>query len=548
MKIKPFNVSSNNFKLFLMIGMLLPFCNYGQNYTLIGDRSFGTISSETTPIISKLDNKIIVAGTSSYTGINGDKTDASCSSNPSDADVWMLMLDQNLNIIWNKAIGGLDQDEIHGLVVGLNNSITLSGRLKSDSSCDISTFTRGNYDLWFCMLDSNGYKLLDSRYGSSSLEEGGKLVRNSDGDYLIFGGSNGGISGDKTTPGYGNRDFWLIRTDSLGNKIWDRTYGGNDIELTNQSSGYFISSIKNNQYLIGGRSTSWISGTISTNGYGYHDAWLAKLDSVGNVIWDKRFGGSDVEHASKMIELNDGYLLLGTSISKTGGTILDTGIAENDVWLVKMDTIGNQLWEKRYGGIDDDMGIDIQEAPDGGFWVLGQTNGPASYDVSEASYGGNDYWIFKIDSMGNKLWDKRFGGPGNDFASSLVIMPDSSIFICGHAEAGISSVKTDSGNGLNDYWIVHFNYYNNTTGINSTNASHGITISPNPTQNILNVKGLLMGQYEAILFGVDGRVIKQSLLQGGNEVNYSLDDVSPGMYLLRFNGDKFTATIKVVKE
>jgi Secretion system C-terminal sorting domain len=127
-------------------------------------------------------------------------------------------------------------------------------------------------------------------------------------------------------------------------------------------------------------------------------------------------------------------------------------------------------------------------------------------------------------------------------------MPDSSIYICGHAEAGISAVKTDSGKGGDDYWIVHFNYYNNTTGIHSTNAAHGIAVSPNPTQNILNVKGLPMGEYEPILFGIDGRLIKKSLLQGGSEVSYSLDDVSPGMYLLRFNGDDFTATIKVVKE
>ncbi len=531
-------------KVSLFLILFLPIKIFSQNFILISDKTFGTIGSEGEPLILKYNNNIIIAGTSGYIGINGDKTDIGCSS----SDVWMLMLDQNMNIIWDKAIGGLDQDEIHGLSVGLNNSIVISGETRSDSSCEISTFIRGGSDLWTCIIDSTGNKLLDNRYGSSSNETGGKLIRSNNGDYLIFGGSSGGISGDKTTPGYGNKDFWLVRTDSLGSKLWDRTYGGNDIELTNSLYEYFISSVKDNHFLIGGRSYSWISGTISVNGYGYSDAWVAKLDSVGNVIWDKRFGGSDVEFASKMIEVNDGYLLLGASWSKTGGTISDTGIAYQDVWIVKIDTAGNQLWEKRYGGIDDDFGIDIQEGPDGGFWVLGVTDSPAGYDVSEPSYGDGDYWIFKIDSVGNKIWDKRFGGPGVNQASSFIIMPDSSIFICGYAEAGISSVKTDSGNGSYDYWIVHFNYYNNTTGINSTNASHGITISPNPTQNILNVKGLLMGQYEAILFGVDGRVIKQSLLQGGSEVIYSLDDVSPGMYLLRFNGDKFTATIKVVKE
>ena len=541
----------NSFKEYifiLLIFLFLPFTLLCQNFTLIGDHSFGTIGLESDPIIFRYNGKIIIVGNSSYTGIDGDKTEMSCSPNPTDFDVWMLMVDNNFNVFWNKTIGGLNRDEIHGLETNKNGVIVFSGETLSDSSCDISTFTQGNYDFWLCFLDSNGNKLLDSRYGSNSIEYGGKLVRSSNGDYLIFGGSSGGISGDKTTPAFGNRDFWLVRTDSLGNKLWDKTYGGNDTELALSRHDYFFSSIKNNEYLIGGRSYSWISGTISINGYGYSDAWVAKLDSVGNVIWDKRFGGNDVEFASKIIEVNDGYLLLGASWSKTGGTISDTGIAYNDVWIVKIDTSGNQLWEKRYGGIDDDFGIDIQEAPDGGFWVLGVTDSPAGYDVSEPSYGDRDYWIFKIDSVGNKIWDKRFGGPGVNEASSFIIMPDSSIFICGHADAGISAVKTDSGNGGYDYWIVHFNYYNNTTGIHSTNTSHGITVSPNPTQSIINLKGLQTGQYETILFGVDGRVIKQSLLQVGNDVSYSLADVSPGMYLLQFNGEKFRATIKVVKE
>ncbi|MBK7966513.1 MAG: hypothetical protein IPK10_15380 [Bacteroidetes bacterium] len=181
----------------LVLTLFFPYKIFSQNFSLISDKTFGTIGSEKEPLILKYNNNIIVAGTSGYIGINGDKTDIGCAS----SDVWMLMLDQNMNIIWNKTIGGLDQDEIHGLVVDLNNSIVFSGETRSDSSCEISTLTRGFSDFWHCMLDSNGNKILDSRYGSSSLETGGKLIRSSNGDYLIFGGSNGGISGDKTTLG-----------------------------------------------------------------------------------------------------------------------------------------------------------------------------------------------------------------------------------------------------------------------------------------------------------------------------------------------------------
>lgn len=536
------------FKVSLFLVLFFPIKVISQNFTLIGDKAFGTLGGEQDPIILKYNNNLIIAGTTSFTGINGDKTEVSCATIPFETDVWILMIDVNSNILWNKTIGGLNTDKLYGLELGSDKNIVFTGVTNSDSSCDISTLTRGSSDFWLCSLDSNGNKIFDNRYGSNSAEFGGRLLSCENKDYLLLGASSGGISGDKTTVGLGGRDFWLVRTDSLGNKLWDKTLGGSGDETFATQWDCSFLSIGNNEYLIGGRTNSFQSGTISTNGFGQLDLWFAKVDSVGSVVWDKRFGGNLGDNVTKIIEVNDGYLLLGASNSKLGGTILDTGIIGYDVWLVKIDTIGNQLWEKRYGGVSNDLGIDIQSAPDGGYWVLAQTNSQIGYDITENSYGGNDYWIFKIDSVGNKSWDKRFGGPGNDFASSFIIMQDSSIFICGHAEAGISAVKTDSGKGSEDYWIVHFNYYNNTTGINSTSTVNGITVSPNPTQNILNVKGLPMGEYEAILFGIDGRVIKQSLLQGGDEVRYSLDDASPGMYLLRFNGDKFTATIKVMKE
>jgi hypothetical protein len=536
--------NTNEYLLIFFSILIFPFGSFCQNYSLIGDRSFGTIGTEGEPLILKYNNNIIVAGRSNYTGINGDKSGVGCFSE----DVWMLKLDQNMNIIWDKTYGGLAQDEIHGITLSSNNSIVFSGETSSDSTCDISTQMRGARDFWYFMLDSNGTKLLDRRYGSNNVESGGKLTRSSSGDYLIFGGSDGGISGDKSTPAFGGNDYWLVRTDSLGNKLWDRTYGGNGAEVTVSITDYFISKTRNNECLIGGRTYSGISGTISVNGFGDSDIWVAKIDSVGNIIWDKRFGGSSLERTGKMIEVNDGYILLGSSMSKTGGTISDTGIAEYDVWIVKMDTSGNQLWEKRYGGVKNDISVDIQEAPDGGFWVLANTFSPAGYDISENSFGIYDYWIFKIDTAGNKIWDKRFGGPGNDEATSFLIMPDSSIYICGSAQGGLSPVKTDSGNGGYDYWVVHFNYYNNTTGLSNYHAANGVTLSPNPTKGFAVINGLPQGRFKTTLVGLDGRVIRQSFLIGGSGINYSLEGLSPGMYLLRFSGDEFEATVKVVKE
>ncbi|MBK9317931.1 MAG: hypothetical protein IPM91_03200 [Bacteroidetes bacterium] len=294
MEIMHFRTKAISYNLVFLI-LFLPNIIIGQNYTLIGDRAFGTLGGETYPLLSKVNNRIIIGGNTPYTGINGDRTEISCSTNPSDFDVWILMLDESLNIAWDKTIGGLMRDEIHGLEFISIDTIVLTGETFSDSSCDIRAISRGGSDLWFTMLDSSGNKLLVNRYGSSNGDKGGRLVRSSNKDYLIFGGSGGGISGDKTTPGYGGMDFWLVKTDSIGNKLWDQTYGGVSNESTIFQNDYFVQECSNSTLILGGRTMSFQSGTITASGYGLWDAWITKTDNLGNQLWDKMYGGNGTD-------------------------------------------------------------------------------------------------------------------------------------------------------------------------------------------------------------------------------------------------------------
>ena len=91
----------------------------------------------------------------------------------------------------------------------------------------------------------------------------------SNNDYLICGNSNGGIGGDKTTPGFGARYLWLIRTDSLGNKLWDQTYGGNADELALSNTEYFISENIDGSLLVSGRTLSSQSGTVTRTSWDF---------------------------------------------------------------------------------------------------------------------------------------------------------------------------------------------------------------------------------------------------------------------------------------
>ncbi len=528
--------------------LLLPLLLSAQNYTLIGDKAFGTSGGDKFPVIIRLKNHLIIAGDCNYTGINGDKTSMGCPSNPSNYDSWILMTDQNLNKIWDQTLGGTKRDEVHGIASGINNTLIITGETNSDSSCNISTHTRGYPDFIWYMLDSSGNKLMENRYGSNNIEVGGKTLRCRNKDYLIFGGSTGGVSGDKTTPGYGGSDLWLVRTDSLGNKLWDQTYGGSTNEPVNSTVYYTLLESASTDLLLCGYTGGSLNGTITVPGFGQGDAWITKTDNQGNQLWDKMFGGTNNEYIGSVLELQDSYMLLGSSNSKTGGTISDTGIANYDVWLIKIDTLGNQIWDKRYGGLDSDGGIEIQAAPDGGFWILASTQSTAGYSISESSYGSMDYWIFKIDTAGTILWDKRFGGPGIDQASNFIIMPDSSIYICGYADSGTSSVKTDPGRGDFDYWVVHFNYYNNTTGLGAINSANGISIAPNPAQDVVTISGLPPIGLEVSLYDLEGRLIHREFLSATKSFQYDLPEIYQGMYVMRFEGKDFSAALKLVKQ
>ena len=135
-----------------------------------------------------------------------------------------------------------------------------------------------------------------------------------------------------------------------------------------------------------------------------------------------------------------------------------------------------------------DVAYWLEQDYDGGYWIGGSTNADSSsFDISEPSYGLWDYWLIKIDSVGNKLFDKRFGGPGDDILYSFVIMPDSSMMLFGEGDSGISSVKTDAGKGLTDYWLVHFYYGSNPpVSVTEINDTGFISIYPNPATDVIS--------------------------------------------------------------
>lgn len=260
-------------------------------------------------------------------------------------------------------------------------------------------------------------------YGGNGAEVGQSVQETSDGGFVVTGYTN--------SFGQGMADTWLIKTDKFGNLEWDKTYGGSYNDY-----GMYIDVTDENEYLIA-HNTSDASGIYSGN--------LLLTDTIGNEKMGRQFGSGGITEVNSIHKTTDGsYIMAGSSSPAEGEPF--------DFLLIKIDDNGDQLWRYTYGGVGDDACISMQQTSDGGYILLGTT--------SSYGDGGIDLWLVKTDEDGNKVWDKTFGGPGNDEGKSLELTSDGGFILAGqtdsYGEGGSDCylVKTDE-NG-NEQWSKTF--------------------------------------------------------------------------------------------
>jgi hypothetical protein len=539
---------------------------FSQVFTIYKDKAIGTSTNES--VINSIllsTNSILLAGTSDV-NINTDKTDPLCDSTiiGAIADIWLLKMDTSFNIYWDKSIGGEKTESDPHIFINKNNQIALVCRSTSDSSCeksqnDWSATVKGDY--WEIILDTLGNKIWDKTWGGTGMENDPQMLQFTNGDYLICGQSKSPISGDKTEANCNNTsngDLWVIKTDSIGIKIWDKVYGGNLNENTSGWSGVLprpnLSILRggNNSALFAVSSNSPISCDVSDSSRGGVDIWLTKIDSSGNKLWDKRFGNTGQNQYPEIVDVyGGGYIMISQSSDGANGDVTDSINGVADIWIVKLDSLGNILWDKRYGGETSCIAAEIKPALDGGYLICGNINGNAANDVSENSYGITDYWIFKIDENGNKIWDKRFGGPGSDFCNGMLLMQDTSIILYGIAYTGISPVKTDSGIGRYDNWFIHFKYTDTTSTVGFIDPiafDASISLYPNPASDVVTIASNKTQIQNVTMYNLLGELIETKNYTSSHNIQFDLQTYPKGVYIAKITGQKnISTTRKIIK-
>ncbi|QHT68238.1 T9SS type A sorting domain-containing protein [Rhodocytophaga rosea] len=297
------------------------------------------------------------------------------------------------------------------------------------------------------LIQAQGEKLWDRRFGGSNDDKIAKVIPTKDGGYLLAGNSYSGISGDKSETSRGRMDYWIVKIRAAGDKEWDRRFGGNlDDELRS------VIQTSDGGFLLVGNSYSGTGGDKTEASRGGQDGWVIKISSGGIKQWDKRFGGTGNDGLRAVVQTADGgYLLGGYSNSDTGGDKSEASRGGSDYWIIKITSTGAKQWDRRFGGSAGDFLGAMIMTTDGNYMLAGSSNSGVSGEKTEPSWGGKDYWMIKINTSGHKLWDKRFGSLDNDGCSSLLATDDGGYLLGGHYDEIYEGkqwiVKTD-GSGI----------------------------------------------------------------------------------------------------
>ncbi|MBL0046871.1 MAG: T9SS type A sorting domain-containing protein [Bacteroidetes bacterium] len=399
----------------------------------------------------------------SESGANGDKTNASQGS----GDFWLI----NVNSLgvkqWDKSYGGSNYDELFEVQQCADGGFILGGWSNSGISGDKSQASIGAGDYWVVRTNMSGTKLWDRTFGGTSEDYLQSVKQTSDGGFILAGRSNSGISGNKTGANRGTVgvtwDYWVVKIDAGGTKQWDQTYGGFDDDQL-----FAVQQTSDGGYILGGYSNSGITGEKSQASQGLDDYWIVKIDANGVKQWDKTFGGTSADQLQMVLQTSDGgYLLGGGSASGANGDKSQASRGNFDYWILKTNATGVKQWDKRFGGTSADNLFDAIQTTDGGYLLGGASSSVASGDKSQGNQGtagtSYDYWVVKVDANGIAQVERRFGGSADDYAKSICETPDGNYLVAGWSTSGLTGDKSQASRGSIDYWFAKISGPNSIT-------------------------------------------------------------------------------------
>jgi len=335
----------------------------------------------------------------------------------------------NGNWVSVQTFGGSLEDIAHGIKTTEDGGFVIIGNTLSTDG-DFNTKTRSGSDIFLMKFDPTFQLEWTETYGGSEDDRGHDVVQLTDGGFAIIGYSmsdDGDASENK-----GQHDNWLLRTDSKGKLLWEKSFGflGHDHAyniITTSDGGLFFNGFLDVTASNGEGQDGKQYSKSSRHGVG--EFWCHKLDINGNLQWRRYFGGTSNDRSYDAIETHNGdFVLVGATESQDVDILNPRG--SYDIWVIKIDAKGNLLWEKSIGGSGYDKGNAVIETPNGSYLVVGQSF--SSDGDIKAAAGSSDIVLATLSATGQLLALKTFGGAGFETALALEQRTDGTLIIIGN--------------------------------------------------------------------------------------------------------------------
>jgi hypothetical protein len=466
-------------------------------------------------------------------------------------------------ITFEKWYGGTLPDYGYSAIQTIDGGYAISG--------ETSSWGAGGIDFYLIKTDSLGDTTWTKTYGGINDERGFSVDETSDGGFILVGRTTsfGSIDGD----------IYLIRANNFGDTIWTKTYGGTDSEI-----GFDVKQTIDKGFIIAGFTCSY--------GMGASDVYLIKTDSLGDTIWTRAIGGFSNDEAWSVSQTTDGgYIIAGDTY--TGAS------SDFQVYLIRVNSSGDTIWTKKFGGVYGDWAYSISQAHDGGYIIAGHTQSFGSLDgelylIRTDSLGDSlwtrtynpgfsasgssvvqtanknfivagtirpiadhgDVFLLKIDSLGDTIWTRTYGGEEEDTGISVCIALDWGLLIGGWTRS--------FGAGSVDFYLIKSDSLGNVADVQEEDLGHkprdlGLTASPNPFISATTIT--LQGQSEnrsngesvLQIYDASGRRVRDFILYPSSFILGATwkgrDDAGkvlpPGIYFLKLNGKPVGKVVKV---
>jgi M6 family metalloprotease-like protein len=436
------------------------------------------------------DEGYIIAGYTNSFGAGGD-------------DVYLVKTDASGIEQWSQTFGGSGDDYGYSVQQTSDGGYIIVG--------ETEPYGASLSDVYLIKTDADGNEQWSQIHGGSNDDAGHSVQQTSDSGYII--------AGKTYSSGAGGPDVWLIKCGAIGEEQWSQTFGGYENDY-----GRSVQQTSDGGYIIAGYSNS----TVNED----DDVYLIKTNSAGALQWSQYLGGSEDDYGYSVQQTSDnGYIIVGETES--------FGASFSDVYLIKTNSSGYQVWSQTFGRTSDDWGNSVQQTSDGGYIIAGMTysDGPS-----------RDVYLVKTDASGSEQWSQIYGGDNRDEGYSVKQTSDDGYIIAGHTNS--------YGVGYYDVWLIRMD----SEGLLA--VDFGTTHRPtefaidSPYPNPFNPTAVLRYELQAAslvelsVYDITGRLVAKLVdgwrKAGSHQVTLDATGFASGVYIYSFRAGEFNDTGKMV--